>query len=471
VIAGVQDVTFTLKTGRDGDDDTYSACLLDVGYQLKHHLLNPPANSPPLIDPRTSHVFPGAESNVDNFANSPAGKEYNVYLQKLWVQRDESGGWASKLRRNVEAKFPDRVLHFIPILAGLFGDGLAISEGLHASLFQLRIKLGTFHPALAFLPSLCLLAGLCEKPVLGDKARAETTVNFNDLHSEIWAKLGFSHFFDDQFVALPWEDVAHLGVPGKAGEVVVFKLCLFGLMLDNGEARAMFGTQNCLICTGIGPSSPGVPAPASAACARCAFLHASRPAALPPGYVLDSSSGAQSNTVVVRALDARAGVYEVAVRQTVPQCTITAGAGNRVVGKIDGSELTVTAVLEGVLGVGSTVVGDGVVAHTVVTGMAAGANGGPGTYTVNVPQDVLECPLLAAKRGRRSRNRGYGRRRAQGGDAESGIRGRGRQGRYGHQPSAVSVLARGVQDAAAPPLPPAFHPHAERQRVRKGGWL
>jgi len=45
------------------------------------------------------------------------------------------------------------------------------------------------------------------------------------------------------------------------------------------------------------------------------------------------------------------------------------------------------------------VVGDGVVAHTVVTGMAAGANGGPGTYTVNVPQDVLECPLGDGLRG------------------------------------------------------------------------
>ena len=81
VIAGVRDVTFTLNTGRD-DADTYSACLLDVSYQLEHHLLHPPANSPPLIDPRTSHVFSGAESNVDNFANSPGRRRRAVKARR-----------------------------------------------------------------------------------------------------------------------------------------------------------------------------------------------------------------------------------------------------------------------------------------------------------------------------------------------------------------------------------------------------
>ena len=239
-VAGVKHVEFTLKGVAGVSDTVLSACTLDVNYQLTKHLLYPAANSPPLIDPPTGHVFCSPGSGVDNFANSPAGVEYNGYLQRLWAQRDGGGGgggaggtWSSELHRKVEAQYPGRVHHFVPILAALFGDALAITEGLHASLFQLRIKLGTFHPALAFLSSLCLLAGLCEKPTLGDKATDRGTSHYNDLHAHIWAELGFSHFFDDKFVVLPWEKVARLGIEGSPGDVVVFKLCLFGLMLDN----------------------------------------------------------------------------------------------------------------------------------------------------------------------------------------------------------------------------------------------
>lgn len=262
-VAGLKHVEFTLQ-GAAGASEKYSACIADVTYQLTNHLLHPAVNSPPLISPPTGHVFCGPGSDVDNFANSPAGKEYDDYLQRLWAQREGGGGgggaaggeWGSELHRKVEAQFPGRVHHFVPVLAALFGDALAITEGLHASLFQLRIKLGTFHPALAFLSSLCLLAGLCEKPTLGDKATERGTSHYNDLHAHIWAELGFSHFFDDKFVVLPWEKVAYLGIAGSAGDVVVFKLCLFGLMLDNGSCDAAH-----LLRAPPAPAAPPPPPP------------------------------------------------------------------------------------------------------------------------------------------------------------------------------------------------------------------
>jgi hypothetical protein len=350
LVAGVQHHTFTLETGVGGSAEDYSACVLDVTYQLRNLLIHPIAGAPPLINPSTAHVFCGAAPpgpHVDNFANSPAGKEYEAYLQKMWAEKS-GAGWASKLHQTVEQQFPGRTHHLVPVLAGLFGDALAITEGLHASLFQLRIKLGTFHPALAFLSDLQLCAGLCEKPVLGDKASAEAKVNYNDMHAEIWANLGFAHFFDDKFVALPWEQVAHLGVPGKAGEVVVFKLCLFGLMLDNGEARSLFGTQNCLLCTGIGPSPPTDHPAATVSCVHCgkkggddgaAIIFPARPRALapnlcahPPLYCTAQTSPPSSSTncvwttsssmclrLVVR-LDFYRKASRVTTRCTIPSC-------------------------------------------------------------------------------------------------------------------------------------------------------
>jgi hypothetical protein len=112
VIAGVQDVTFTLNIGGD-DADTYSACLLDVSYQLEHHLLHPPANSPPLIDPRpncqpaskSSHAAPalrrGARGQGEP-GRRRVQREGRNGVQKL--QRAEAHLDAGRRRRAVKAR-------------------------------------------------------------------------------------------------------------------------------------------------------------------------------------------------------------------------------------------------------------------------------------------------------------------------------------------------------------------------------
>lgn len=112
VIAGVQDVTFTLNTGGD-DADTYSACLLDVSYQLEHHLLHPPANSPPLIDPRpncqpaskSSHAAPalrrGARGQGEP-GRRRVKREGRNGVQKL--RRAEAHLDAGRRRRAVKAR-------------------------------------------------------------------------------------------------------------------------------------------------------------------------------------------------------------------------------------------------------------------------------------------------------------------------------------------------------------------------------
>ena len=335
LVAGAKPATFFLKSGTGDEAATveYSACVLDTGYQLAHHLLHPAAASPPLNSPPTGHIFSGAGSAVDNFCNSPAGEEYNKWLQAHWAARTPSGdGWASALHGKVEEQFPGRRHTFIPILAGLFGDALAVSEQLHAGLFQMRIKLGSFHPALAHLASLCLLAGLCEKPVLGDKATPEATSNFNDLYAQIFAQLGWPHFFDTNYVALPWEKLSHLNIPGQPGDICVFKLCLFALMLDNGEARTLFGTQNCLLCTGIGPK-PAEPHPIFTAppgvCPCCQATHKPRCAVVPLGYVVEGE-GVAEGTKVVREVSA--GVYEVSVAQDLPPRALSGGFFGSIVG-------------------------------------------------------------------------------------------------------------------------------------------
>ena len=332
LVAGAKPATFFLKSST-GEEVEYSACVLDTGYQLEHHLLQPAAASPPLNGPPTGHIFSCAGSAVDNFCNSPAGEEYNKWLQAHWAARTPSGdGWASALHGKVEEQFPGRRHTFIPILAGLFGDALAVSEQLHAGLFQMRIKLGSFHPALAHLASLCLLAGLCEKPVLGDKATPEATSNFNDLYAQIFAQLGWPHFFDTNYVALPWEKLSHLNIPGQPSDICVFKLCLFALMLDNGEARTLFGTQNCLLCTGIGPK-PAEPHPIFTAppgvCPCCQATHKPRCAVVPLGYVVEGE-GVAEGTKVVREVSA--GVYEVSVAQDLPPRALSGGFFGSIVG-------------------------------------------------------------------------------------------------------------------------------------------
>jgi hypothetical protein len=337
-VVGLKSFTLTLG-GASGTEVAYSACKVDVSYQLKYFLTNPNATGTPLIDPPTGHVFSGAGGPVDNFCNSPLGIKYNAWLQRLWERREPDGGgghggapWASALHNRVEQQYPGRNHIFIPIMAGLFADALAVSEQLHASLFQVRIKLGSFHPALADFSSLTLLAGLCEKPTLGEKPSDEAKASFNDLTAEIYAKLAWPHFYDDVYVALPWEDVSHLNIPGRVGDICVFKLCLYIMMLDNGEARTLFGTQNCLLCTAIGPvpppTHPSFLADPGKCPNCCAAAHRPRYAVVPVGFTVEGE-GVLPNTEVVEVLGevegGGAGTYRVNLSQQVAPRVLVGG--------------------------------------------------------------------------------------------------------------------------------------------------
>jgi hypothetical protein len=104
-------------------------------------------------------------------------------------------------------------------------------------------------------------------------------MRFHDLHAETWAKLGWSHFFDDKYVALSHEEVAHMGLPSKPGDVHIFKLALLGLLLDNGEVRSLARTHNCLICNQINTEQVifNVAVPPFAPCVRCGTPHPALP--------------------------------------------------------------------------------------------------------------------------------------------------------------------------------------------------
>jgi len=89
-----------------------------------------------------------------------------------------------------------------------------------------------------------------------------------------------------------------------------------------------------------------------------------------------------------------AGAYTVGVVQNVPPFSTASASGTAFSGSISGTTLTVTSVAGGPpLGVGSPVVGPGVLPGTVVTAVGAGSSGGVGTYTVGVPQTVTAAPL------------------------------------------------------------------------------
>lgn len=72
-----------------------------------------------------------------------------------------------------------------------------------------------------------------------------------------------------------------------------------------------------------------------------------------------------------------AGTYTVSASQTVASTTITAS----------GTNLNVSAVSSGTVYVGQTVIGTGIAANTIITGLGTGS-GGIGTYTVNNAQTV-----------------------------------------------------------------------------------
>lgn len=264
----------------DGFDTTanFSAATADVAGQLRLHLLTPGHPSPPLRDPAFVHLFSGqGGGNVDNMANSKAGLALNASLQRLWGIRNDDSTWADPVRARVEKEYPGANAHLHVVQSCLFGDGLAVGEGLHVGFFQMRLKLCTVHPELAFLTSSYLMAGIAENASMSDRASDATKMRFHDLHAEMWAKLGWHHFFDDKYVVLSHDEVQHMGIASQPGDIHVFKLALLGLMLDNGEVRSVARTHNCLLCNAINTDKDafvGVQVPAAALCARCGALHA-----------------------------------------------------------------------------------------------------------------------------------------------------------------------------------------------------
>ena len=268
----------------DGFDTTsnFSAAKADVMGQLRLHLLNPNHPTPPLRNPDFVHLFSGqGGEKVDNMANSKAGLAFEASLQRLWALKNGNGTWADPVRIRVENEYPGAKAHLHVVQACLFGDGLAVGEGLHVGFFQMRLKLCTVHPELAFLTSSYLMAGLAETTSMSDRASDATKMNLHDLHAETWAKLGWDHFFDDKYVVLSHGEVAHMGFASLPGELHVFKLALLGLLLDNGEVRNVARTHNCLICNALntekdlGAGLPlAVQVPAAVLCARCSSLHA-----------------------------------------------------------------------------------------------------------------------------------------------------------------------------------------------------
>ena len=267
-------------TGADGATNSYCGSLNDVMAQLKAHLLDPAFVSPPLQGPRFAHIFSGA-NGVDNLANSAAGQELDAYLQARWLATDAAGNRTDPVHLRAIARLPvalpaDAALYLHTIPCALFCDGYAASEQLHVGFIQYRLKLGTVHPELAFLTSSYLLAGVSQSPVLGERVTDAQRQQFNDLHSEMLSKLGWVHFYEDQFVVLPHADVAHLGIGGKQGDYHVFKLALLGLMLDNGEVQKVAWTKNCLLCNALNTvqlQAPPPPLMQPPQCPRCSAVH------------------------------------------------------------------------------------------------------------------------------------------------------------------------------------------------------
>ena len=257
--------------GRDADT-LASLSRSDVLAQLREHLLQPDLPSPPLSGPPFVHLFSNNKS-TDNMANSRAGLEFNASLQRSWKEMG-AAGWVDPLHRIVERQYPGKTHHLHVVQSCVFIDAFAASEGMKAEFYQGRIKLGTVHPELAFLTSTYLLSGIAKKVALPERVSDETRMRHNDLHAEMWAKLGWEPFFTDQFVALSHDEVKHLGLPGSAGDIHIFKLALLGLLLDNGEVRSVVGTQGCLLCNELTKNKvPVAPSPA-APCPLCQKSHA-----------------------------------------------------------------------------------------------------------------------------------------------------------------------------------------------------
>ncbi len=266
---------FLRLKGAGHDADTLaSLSRCDVLAQLREHLLTPALPSPPLNGRSFVHLFSsGTGKSIDNLANSNAGREFDGSLQLAWKEKG-AAGWSDPLHRLVERQYPGRAHHLHVVQSCVFIDAFAASEGMKAEFYQGRIKLGTVHPELAFLTSTYLLSGVAKKVALPERATDETRMRHNDLHAEMWAKLGWKPFFTDQFVALSHDEVTHLGLPGSAGDIHIFKLALLGLLLDNGEVRSVVGTHGCLLCNELTKYKVPVPPSPAAPCPLCKKSHA-----------------------------------------------------------------------------------------------------------------------------------------------------------------------------------------------------
>lgn len=269
---------FLLLKGAGSEPDTLaSLSRCDVMAQLREHLLTPELPSPPLQDPAFVHLF-STNDNIDNMANSKAGLEFNASLQAAWREKGAAAsGWSDPLHRLVEQQYPGKTHHLHVVQACVFIDGFAASEGMKSEFYQGRIKLCTAHPELSFLTSTYLLSGIAKKLVFPERASDETRMRNNDLHAEMWAKLGWDPFFTEKFVALSHSEVSHLGLPSLPGDVHIFKLALLGLLLDNGEVRSVVGTQGCLLCNELTKDRAPVPPAPAAQCPLCKKSHAPHP--------------------------------------------------------------------------------------------------------------------------------------------------------------------------------------------------
>lgn len=83
------------------------------------------------------------------------------------------------------------------------------------------------------------------------------------------------------------------------------------------------------------------------------------------------------------------------IQQAIINAFTGANAGATVTGSISGNTLTVTAVAQGVLGIGQVISGAGVEVGTTITGFGTGS-GNAGTYSVSIAQAVASTTIYAA---------------------------------------------------------------------------
>jgi hypothetical protein len=80
---------------------------------------------------------------------------------------------------------------------------------------------------------------------------------------------------------------------------------------------------------------------------------------------------------------------------TYTASNVACSLGATVTGSISGTTLTVTGVASGTLYIGAPLAGTGVSAGTIITASGSSANGGSGTYNVNISQAVSSTSITA----------------------------------------------------------------------------